>query len=66
MLVLTRDVNGDSVILIGQDIKIRLLAADRGRARIGVEAPKGVPIWRSELVDGKPKVSVEPLGEAPR
>jgi carbon storage regulator CsrA len=65
MLVLSRKVDGDNVILIGPDIRIFLLDAHRGQARIGIEAPRSVNIMRSELVDGKPRISVEPRGDNP-
>jgi carbon storage regulator len=48
MLILGRKV-GDS-ILIGDDIKVVVLANDRGGVRIGIDAPKGVTILRGEIV----------------
>lgn len=47
MLVLTRR-QGER-INIGPDIVITVTEIDRGKCRIGIEAPKGVQIWRSEL-----------------
>jgi carbon storage regulator len=52
MLVLTRKL-GEKII-IGDNICITVVEIDRGKIRIGVEAPKNVPIYRQELlVDGK-------------
>ncbi len=49
MLVLTRKA-GESVI-IGDVIVVTVTEIDNGRVRIGVEAPKSVPIMRSELIE---------------
>lgn len=48
MLILGRKV-GDS-ILIGDDIRVVVLANDRGGVRIGIEAPPNVTILRGEIV----------------
>ena len=48
MLVLSRKVQQQ--ILIGDSIKITIIEMDRGKVRIGIEAPKEVAIMRSELV----------------
>jgi carbon storage regulator len=48
MLILGRKV-GDS-ILIGDNIKVVVLANDRGGVRIGIEAPSDVTILRGEIV----------------
>lgn len=48
MLVLTRQI-GQS-IQVGPDVEIKLLSVDgRKRARVGIEAPQSVNVWRSEL-----------------
>lgn len=48
MLVLSRKER--QTIRISGGITITLLAADRGRARIGIDAPENVAVMRSELV----------------
>lgn len=55
MLVLKRKVG--ERILIGKDIWITLVTADRGQAKIGIEAPDSVDISREELLplDGQYK-----------
>jgi carbon storage regulator len=49
MLVLTRKPNES--IVIGDDIRITVLAVDRDHVRIGVDAPKSVPVDRAEIRD---------------
>jgi carbon storage regulator len=42
------------VIVIGNNIKVHLLDVRNGRVRIGIEAPKEIPVARAELVkEGK-------------
>lgn len=48
MLVLSRKVN--ERILIGENIRITLVATRGNQVRIGVEAPDNVPIFREELL----------------
>jgi carbon storage regulator CsrA len=49
MLVLQRK-EGES-ILIGGCVRITILSAERGRAKIGIAAPPGIHIVREELLD---------------
>jgi len=49
MLVITRQ-TGDS-LLIGEDIKITVLEVSGDRVKIGIDAPRSVPILRSEVLD---------------
>ena len=57
MLVLTRRV-GES-IRIGDDIEVTILE-DRGhQIRVGIEAPKEVPVHRSEVLERIDHESVE-------
>lgn len=48
MLVLSRKTNED--IMIGDQVTIRLVKIGKGRARIGIDAPRGTKILRGELV----------------
>jgi carbon storage regulator len=54
MLVLSRKLG--EKIQIGEDICITVVDIDRGKIRLGIEAPREVPIFRQELL---------PLGVAP-
>lgn len=47
MLVLSRKEN--ERIFVGDNIVITVAEIDRWRVRIGIDAPKGIPIWREEL-----------------
>lgn len=49
MLVLSRKTG--EVITIGNDIKITLVSIDRGVVRLGIEAPRDVPVHRKEVYD---------------
>ncbi len=48
MLILGR--RAGQAIIVGGNIRIVLLASDRGGARIGIDAPPHVGIQREELV----------------
>jgi carbon storage regulator len=50
MLVLSRKLG--ERIFIGEHIVITVADIGRGKIRLGIEAPKDVPVWREEL---KPK-----------
>jgi carbon storage regulator len=47
MLVLSRRV-GERV-MIGETIVLTVVEVNRGRVRLGIEAPPAVPVWREEL-----------------
>ena len=47
MLVLTRK-NNES-IMIGDEIEVRVLSISRDKIRIGITAPKHVPVFRKEV-----------------
>lgn len=49
MLVLKR--NESERILIGENIAITLVRGRNGSAKIGIDAPPDVRIWREELVE---------------
>lgn len=48
MLVLSRKLG--EKIRIGDDIVITVVDIDRGKIRLGIEAPRDVPIYRQELL----------------
>ena len=47
MLVLTRKSN--QCIMIGDDIEVSVLAIMGEKVRIGIEAPRAVPVFRTEV-----------------
>lgn len=49
MLVLSRKT--DESIQIGNDIVVRILAINGDRVSVGIEAPKEIPILRSEILE---------------
>jgi carbon storage regulator len=55
MLVLSRKLG--EKIYIGENICITVVDIDRGKIRLGIEAPRNVPIYRQELL---------PLATAPK
>ncbi len=49
MLVLSRKLS--EAVLIGKDIRIVVVSIDRGKVRLGIEAPKEVLVLREELME---------------
>ncbi len=47
MLVLTRKTNQS--IMIGDDIEISVLVVSRDKIRLGITAPRDVPVFRKEV-----------------
>ena len=47
MLVLTR--KSSQSIMIGDDIEVSVLAISGEKVRLGIEAPKSVPVFRKEV-----------------
>jgi carbon storage regulator len=52
MLVLSRKLG--EKICIGDNIKITVVDVERGKIRLGIEAPREIPIFRQELLTGSP------------
>jgi len=49
MLVLSRKIG--EMVTIGSSVKITVLSFDRGIVRLGIEAPKHIPVHRKEVYD---------------
>ena len=49
MLVLTRKTNQS--IMIGDEVEISVLAVSRDKIRLGIAAPKDVPVFRKEVYE---------------
>lgn len=51
MLCLTRKLG--ERILIGKDVVLTVIELSRGQVRIGIDAPRDVPIYREEILRDK-------------
>lgn len=49
MLVLSR--KQDESIMLGDDISVRVLGCQNGRVKLGIVAPKELPIHRREIYE---------------
>lgn len=49
MLILTRKVG--EVIMIGDDVVVKVLGVRSGQVKIGVEAPRALPVHRQEIFE---------------
>ena len=49
MLILTR--RAGETIVIGKNIRVTILAVDGERVKIGIDAPREIPVVRQELLD---------------
>jgi carbon storage regulator len=47
MLVLTRKTNQS--IMIGDDVEVTVLAVSRDKIRLGITAPREIPVFRKEV-----------------
>ena len=59
MLVLSRKLG--EKIYISDNICITIVDIDRGKIRLGIEAPRDVPIFRQELLEKKVGETVTPI-----
>ena len=55
MLILTRKLNEE--IKIGSEITLKVISISENNVKIGIEAPKGIQIIRSELYEKIKEVS---------
>ena len=49
MLIFTRNVH--QVVTIGDDIKVKVLGMKGNQVRLGITAPKHIPVHREEVYD---------------
>lgn len=59
MLVLTR--KAGQIITIGDDIRIKIVDVGNGVVKIGIEAPKDLPIYREELYEKLKQLNKESI-----
>lgn len=67
MLVLTRKTNQS--IMIGDDVEVTVLAVSRDKIRLGITAPRDVPVFRKEVYlsikgEGEGEGDAAPASEA--
>ena len=62
MLVLTRKINQS--ITLGENARITVLSIEGDRVSIGVDAPREVRVFRSELLDGTRQTNQEALSSS--
>jgi carbon storage regulator len=65
MLVLSRKLN--QAIMIGDDVRVVIVSVDRDQVKLGIEAPREVPVHRSEVYEEirKSKKAGPPSGVPP-
>jgi carbon storage regulator len=63
MLVLSRKLG--EKICIGENICITVVDIDRGKIRLGIEAPRDVPVFRQELLPLKGQATPPATTQAP-
>jgi carbon storage regulator len=63
MLVLTRKTNQS--IMIGDEVEVSVLAVSRDKIRLGIAAPKDVPVFRKEVYDSIKEEQVSSDGSSP-
>ncbi|WP_019529679.1 carbon storage regulator CsrA [Dasania marina] len=61
MLVLTRRVG--ETLIIGDDVKITVLASKGNQVRIGITAPKDVEVHREEIYERIHGTATKPQGD---
>lgn len=64
MLVLSRKLN--ECIMIGDNVKITLVELRGDKVRLGIEAPKEVPVHRLEVYEGIKREGRDDLSKRPR
>jgi len=57
VLILTR--KPGEAIVIGRDVRVSILSVDGERVKIGIEAPREVPVVRQELLDAVRQSNLE-------
>ena len=61
MLVLTR--KDDESIMIGKNIRIKVIKSDNGKVKLGIDAPKDIEINRKEIYDQIQNENIEAVNK---
>jgi carbon storage regulator len=64
VLVLSRKLN--QAIMIGDDVRIVVVSVDRDTVKLGIEAPRAVPVHRSEVYEEIQRTNRAAAGEPAR
>ena len=62
MLVLSRKLN--QAIMVGDNIRIVVVSVDRDQVKLGIDAPREIPVHRSEVFDEIQRTNREAAGIA--
>jgi carbon storage regulator len=62
VLVLSRKLNQS--IMVGDDVRIVVVSVDRDTVKLGIEAPREIPVHRSEVYEEIRRVNQAAAGEA--
>jgi carbon storage regulator len=62
VLVLTRKTNQS--IMIGDDVEVTVLAVSRDKIRLGITAPRDIPVFRKEVYLSIKEENAEADGDA--
>lgn len=62
MLVLSRKLN--QAIMIGDNVRIVVVSVDRDQVKLGIDAPREIPVHRSEVFDEIQRANREAAGVA--
>jgi carbon storage regulator len=60
MLVLSRKLN--QAIMVGDNVRIVVVSVDRDQVKLGIDAPREIPVHRSEVFDEIQRANREAAG----
>lgn len=63
MLVLSRKIN--QAIMVGDNVRIVIVAVERDQVKIGIEAPRDIPVHRSEVYEEIQRANRQAVEAAP-
>jgi carbon storage regulator len=63
MLVLSRKLN--QAIMVGDNVRIIVVSVDRDQVKLGIDAPREIPVHRSEVYEEIQRVNRAAAGQAP-